>query len=529
MRIEITKDLRDYLERLNYEAIRYCDLLQSAKREDCDASEKEWEMSEKFFRARCEEAQQAKQAMLESLREMYPELEGTNWRIDFRACCLTDEPASESVTDTVAETYNDFLRRMYPELISGGEMRINGDHCRDITIQVTEDCNLRCSYCYQHHKTKNQMSFQTAKEFIDLILDSDERSNSYITSTQSIGAIIDFIGGEPWLEVELIDKVSRYFIAECFRRRHPWATRFMFSICSNGVLHFDENVQDYIRRNRQHMSYSVTVDGDKELHDSCRVDEAGNGSYDRAMAAVRDYYGNGGRIGSKMTIAPANVQYVARAVENLVDEGYRQINLNCVYEEGWTNEHAAELYRQLKVLADWLKENDHLEDVRLSIFDERHCKPKHPDDDKNWCGGCGLMLAVNHTGSIYPCLRYMESSVGDAREPYIIGTVEDGINVLDEHRARVAEMAKVTCSSQSSEECIKCPIAAGCGWCSAYNYEITGSVNRRVTYICCMHKARSLATYYYQKLRGTDAALYCPREWAEPIIGKEEYDRLEAM
>lgn len=42
---------------------------------------------------------------------------------------------------------------------------------KSITFQVTEDCNLRCTYCYQTIKKKNRMSFETAKEFIDMILE----------------------------------------------------------------------------------------------------------------------------------------------------------------------------------------------------------------------------------------------------------------------------------------------------------------------------------------------------------------------
>ena len=43
-----------------------------------------------------------------------------------------------------------------------------------ITFVVTEDCNLRCKYCYITHKASNKkMSFETAKKFIDYILTAD--------------------------------------------------------------------------------------------------------------------------------------------------------------------------------------------------------------------------------------------------------------------------------------------------------------------------------------------------------------------
>ena len=52
---------------------------------------------------------------------------------------------------------------------------------------------------------------------------------------------------------------------------HPWAMKTMFSICSNGVLYRDEKVQAFLRKWANRLSFSVTIDGNKELHDSCRV------------------------------------------------------------------------------------------------------------------------------------------------------------------------------------------------------------------------------------------------------------------
>jgi len=41
-------------------------------------------------------------------------------------------------------------------------------------------------------------------------------------------------------------------------------------------------------------------------------------------------------MGSKMTLAPANVMYTFEAVKSLIEQGYTEINLNCVFEKGWT-------------------------------------------------------------------------------------------------------------------------------------------------------------------------------------------------
>jgi uncharacterized protein len=63
------------------------------------------------------------------------------------------------------------------------------------------------------------------------------------------------------------------------------------------------------------------------------------------MAGVKHWTETlGRRMGSKMTLAPANIQYTKDAVVGLIESGYDDINLNCVFEKGWTEEHATVLY-----------------------------------------------------------------------------------------------------------------------------------------------------------------------------------------
>lgn len=115
------------------------------------------------------------------------------------------------------------------------------------------------------------------------------------------------------------------------------------------------------------------------------------------------------------------------------------------------------------------------------------------DDNQNWCGGNGVMLACDPDGVLYPCLRYMPSSIGDKQPILTCGHVDTGgvdLKLMD-------EMQKITRRSQSTDECFYCPIAKGCSWCTAYNYEVFGTINKRATFICPMHKARALANVYY--------------------------------
>ena len=83
-----------------------------------------------------------------------------------------------------------------------------------ITFSVTDECNLACRYCYFTHKNShNKMSFKTAVTAIDYILE-EPRFNI------CDGVVWDFIGGEPTLELKLIDSICEYILKQMFLKNH---------------------------------------------------------------------------------------------------------------------------------------------------------------------------------------------------------------------------------------------------------------------------------------------------------------------
>lgn len=428
------------------------------------------------------------------------------------------------------EQFPDRLRRLFPDEHRDCKMCVGGNFTRNLTMQVTDACNLRCTYCYEHAKTPARMSWDTAKKFIDMILASDERTAPYLQSRNCPGVVLDFIGGEPLLEIDLISDICDYFMEQTILLDHPWATRFRFSMSTNGVLYFDERVQRFLRKHKNHLSMSVTIDGTKEMHDMCRLDEFGKGSYDAAYAAAKDWQRLSGMSqGTKITLAPANLSMTDEALLTFVKQGVTSINANCVFEKGWEPRHATELYERLKRVADYLLDNDLQDKVYISILDQpcgEIYQSTHP-----WCGGSGLMLCVDPRGDFYPCVRYTPISVGDGPK-YILGNVNDGFTDLE----KIAELGKVTRAMQvQGTKCENCPISQGCADCAGYSYEVLGSIGKRTDYICEMHKARVLAQVYYRNeaYRRTGKKkplpMNCPEDWAVPIIGEGEYQFLKEL
>ena len=172
----------------------------------------------------------------------------------------------------------------------------------------------------------------------------------------------------------------------------------------------------------------------------------------------------------------------------------------------------------------------------MSFFDEKGFCPVPPTDDENWCGGVhDTMFAIDNNGFLYHCIRFMDSSLQGDQKAFPIGDIKTGLGITDEHKENLATFRQVTRRSQSTDECFYCPVAQGCGWCSGYNYQVTGSVDKRVTFICPMHKARSLANvYFWNKLyKKEDIDKIFPRylsdEESLKIISHSEIDLLNSL
>lgn len=424
------------------------------------------------------------------------------------------------------EQYQDLMARLYPELGSS-----DGHNTMNITFQVTDACSLACTYCYQINKGKKVMQLQTAKDFIDNLFEG--KYTGYVSEKEKPFLILEFIGGEPFLQPKLIEDICDYFYNQAIERMSAWAEHSVISISTNGVHWFEPEVQHFLNKYNRKLSISITIDGNKELHDSCRRFPDGRPSYDLVVAAAKDWMEHGHELGSKITIAPENLPYMNDAIIHFLSLGYKIIHANTVYEKGWTAAHAHMYYEKLKEIADYFIDNNLCENTYLALFEQDIGQPKKETDLQPWCGGNGNnMLAIDPDGNLFPCLRYMGSSLGTDREPLIIGTVWDGIGKTPKQAQWIKCMACITRRTECTDECFYCPIVTGCGECSAYNYQMTGTPDCKVTYMCIMHKARTLAnTYYwnkwYRKQNSKERLkVNCPKDWALEIISEEEYNAL---
>lgn len=375
---------------------------------------------------------------------------------------------------------------------------------KSITFIVTKDCQLACKYCYLVGKNaKERMSWDVAKKTIDYILNNHSFFNEE-------AVVWDFIGGEPFLEIDLIDKICDYIKTEMFRLCHPWFDNYRFNFSTNGINYNSEKIQSFIKKNITHLSIGITIDGTKRKHDLNRIWKTEDmergvvpnlseekGSYDDVVKNIPLWLEQFPGAGTKVTISSADIPYIKESVLHLYSLGIHEVNINCVFEDVWKEGDDELFENQLMDLADAIIDSGYYQDYACSFFTEHMGKPMDCQmDNQNWCGA-GRMLAVDAEGNFYPCTRFAQYSLR-SKKAWIIGNVRDGID-----KNKLRPFLTLDRCTQSTQECIDCEVASGCAWCQGENYDAadTPTIYQRSTAICKMHKARVRANnYYWNKL-----------------------------
>nr|WP_286130932.1 lachnocin radical SAM maturase [Clostridium sp. 12(A)] len=149
---------------------------------------------------------------------------------------------------------------------------------KNMTLALTEQCNLRCKYCGympkymdDDHKLKD-MPKEIAFKAIDLLM---------MNSHDSEVCNLSFYGGEPLLKLDLIKECIDY-ISNKYPFRKP-----SYNITTNAVL-LDDKVADFIIEND--IKLNISFDGPRKDQNKYRVDCNGNDSYERVSKNVQALY-----------------------------------------------------------------------------------------------------------------------------------------------------------------------------------------------------------------------------------------------
>lgn len=153
------------------------------------------------------------------------------------------------------------------------------DGLQNVTLEVTEQCNLRCKYCiYQEdHREYREfgnrtMTWPVAKAAIDYLKEHSGHSEK---------PHIGFYGGEPLLNFNLIKQSTEY-------AKDVFEKKLLFALTTNATLVTDE-MAEFFAENE--FNLIISLDGPQELHNANRVFQDGTGSFRKTVNGVKKLIG----------------------------------------------------------------------------------------------------------------------------------------------------------------------------------------------------------------------------------------------
>lgn len=329
-------------------------------------------------------------------------------------------------------------------------------------ILTNLDCNLRCKYCYEHEKHQGANEIEAIKQYISKALQESVNAKDFHTMKE---VAFEFVGGEPFLHIALIKESVEHIISECLRLQQNYLPSLCFS--TNGTLFDKSDVRDFIEKYGRYLEIGISIDGTKEVHDSNRVDLYGNGSWSRAVAGFEFLKKNVPlcHINAKATYNHITMDEYAEGVIQLIKLGFKNIIANVVFEEAWTREDGGILYEQMRKVADYLYDNNLLDEVKVMQINPNGSNTANSTigtvKDKNHCGSCEYMRCLGFDNKIYGCHRFATSNL------HPVGELNKSIQI---HNFQfIDEVSKQYLAYP--KECKDCAFQTLCTICTVVPYE----------------------------------------------------------
>jgi uncharacterized protein len=336
----------------------------------------------------------------------------------------------------------------------------------DVSLVLTHDCNLGCTYCFAGEKFRRVMSPEVVARALDLGFGGDEPL-----------VRVSFFGGEPLLEWDLLLAAAD----EATRRAERTGRRVLFTLTTNGSLLDDEKVRAL---NARGFFIGLSIDGTRAAHEATRPTRGGRSSFDGVVAALDRLVAADAWCETISVVDPANVRHLGESVRFLVERGMKRVSLNPNFGADWSDDDLAAWERGYRDAADlYVARCLDGKPVYVNVIEDKlitHVKGGYADEDR--CSMGHGAVAVSPAGNLYPCERMVEEDRDGALR---IGDVWRGLD-------RGRQMCLDAQAGPVSEECGGCGVKSRCmSFCACANRAETGSVGEPGG-VQCWHEQMAL-------------------------------------
>ena len=363
-----------------------------------------------------------------------------------------------------------------------------------ISLDLTEECNLACSYCFtwaKQHKRK-VLPLELGKKIINYWLKNgkalDDRPRE-----------LSFWGGEPLLEWKLLQELVKY------TNENKGDQQVVYGGTTNGVLYTPDKVE-WCKENQSMML--VSLDGIEEVHDYSRKMRSGKGSWKIIDKNLREAMKIAPEqmIRSSLTVqsAPFFLDNVKYFIEDL---GIQNFSFSPVFEDEWNEENLDILRDQFKQTISYIIDRKKNGDtITIKHFDDEAMIPKNTEMmmPNNPCGAGNHYSCWSVDGVNYPCHRFNKHELGyDERlsSAMAIGYLDknDEYIKLNKDFKKEFEVFK----DNPSDTCSSCDIfrkSVCSGGCYALNYDTTKDIHGIVKTQCDFNKLQRETGILYAEM-----------------------------
>ena len=364
---------------------------------------------------------------------------------------------SSNKVKTIRHSMSDYLDVMLDRCVS------------KITLQLTQDCNFKCSYCaysqdnaLQRSHQQKTMSLEIAKKGIDFL-----RDHSIDVDEVSVG----FYGGEPLIEFELLKQITAY------AKDQLKGKKLALNLTTNVSL-LSDDIFEYLIKNE--FDVLISVDGPEEIHDKNRVFVSNNkGTFKTVEKRLKHLYEKYSddfiKISANMVMDPINsydkinelfkedsifskIEFQATIIEDIFADNKNQ------YSDDYVTESIYDSFLGYLTLLDRVnKGNVHkisLSSLHNSISEQEKMLSRNSLPIETAPGGpCvpGIQrLFIDVKGNFFPCERVSETS-----SAMIIGNIHDGFNL--DKAMKVLNIGFLT-----ADKCRECWAFTNCKLCAKH-------------------------------------------------------------
>lgn len=371
--------------------------------------------------------------------------------------------------------------------LSGWNNEVNNDaksgqfgfEIRSITINVTQVCNLKCTYCAAggdgtYGDPVTRISIEKTIPQLKFLIAGIRPNRKFH---------ISFVGGEPLLYPEGIQAIYDYVTEETKTKN----ITPIFSVVTNGTVITDK-VIDMFKKTKLHVT--VSLDGEKKINDVMRPTRTGASSTDLTLEGIQKLHA------IKNHLQSFGISGVFNEMNQNISDTYKFFNtlnpdwmeFNFAYSQA-SRELQSKYLEQMNVIADqaWAKGQE--EELRkIKVFDHYFNLLDSQQKVENHCGAGKSYLMVDAKNQLYACVW----SVGKASE--VVGTGR----VIDHTKLEKYQKPLIVLNN-----CQTCWARYLCGGGCMYIHEQhTGDKHKKDDLFC--ERTRSLiltALLYYKRAR----------------------------